>query len=120
LKGFPIGSKLLPHLIALPTNRLQDVLANLVALSHSSASNSKDSTLRNADTLHAAIDFDMADHWNASCSDFIRRAPRQIVVHAVIEAKGKDLGAKLDKLMEDERTAEATKLPADTGWPSKP
>lgn len=119
LKGYPTGGKLLPYLIALPTTKLQDILANLVALSFSSTSNSKE-TQRNADTLHAAIDFDMAEHWNVSCDDFISRAPRPVVVQAVTEAKGKDLGAKLDKLKKDERTAEATKLLAGTGWLPKP
>ncbi|WCE02813.1 ParB/RepB/Spo0J family partition protein [Pseudoxanthomonas sp. JBR18] len=115
LKALSKGDKLLPHLIALPTPKLQDLNAILVALSFSSTSANK-GAIKNADLLHQAIGFDMAEHWNVSCDDFISRAPRALVVKAVSETKGKELGEKLDKLKKDERVAEATKLLTGTGW----
>lgn len=115
LKGLPTGGKLLPHLVALPNSKLQELHAVLVALSFSSTSADK-AAIKNADLLHQVIGFDMAEHWNVSCDDFISRAPRALVVQAVTQAKGKEHGAKLDKLKKDERVAEATKLLSGTGW----
>jgi ParB family chromosome partitioning protein len=71
-------------------------------------------------TLHAAIGFDMADHWNAGCDNFLGRIPAALVLEAVTEAKGKDVAATLNGLRKDELIAQAAKLLAGTGWLPKP
>lgn len=70
--------------------------------------------------LHAAIGFDMADHWTPACDNFLARIPAALVVEAVTEAKGKDAAATLTGLKKDALVAEAAKLLAGTGWLPKP
>jgi ParB family chromosome partitioning protein len=70
--------------------------------------------------LHTAIGFDMADHWNAGCDNFLARIPAALVSEAVTEAKGKDIAATLNGLKKDELVAQAGKLLAGTGWLPKP
>lgn len=66
--------------------------------------------------LHAAIGFDMAEHWNPTCDRFLARIPAGMVVDAVREAKGADVAATLKGLKKDELVAQAAKLLAGTGW----
>jgi ParB family chromosome partitioning protein len=51
--------------------------------------------------LHAAIGFDMADHWTPICDNFLGRIPAALVLEAVTEAKGKDVAATLVGLKKD-------------------
>lgn len=70
--------------------------------------------------LHAATALNMADHWNATCDNFLARIPAALVLEAVTEAKGKDAAATLTGLKKDELVAKAGKLLAGTGWLPKP
>jgi ParB family chromosome partitioning protein len=70
--------------------------------------------------LHAAIGFDMADHWNPTCDNYLGRIPAALILEAVTEAKGKDVAATLAGLKKDELVAQAGKLLAGTGWLPKP
>jgi ParB family chromosome partitioning protein len=70
--------------------------------------------------LHAAIGFDMADHWTPACDNFLGRIPAALVLEAVTEAKGKDVAATLNGLKKDELIAQAGKQLAGTGWLPKP
>jgi ParB family chromosome partitioning protein len=70
--------------------------------------------------LHAAIGFDLADHWTPTCDAFLARIPAALVLEAVTEAKGKEVAATLNGLKKDELVAQAAKLLAGTGWLPKP
>jgi ParB family chromosome partitioning protein len=78
--------------------------------------------------LHAAIGFDMADHWNPSCDNFLTRIPKDLVVEAVEEAckrKGmmdpKACAASVaTEKGKDAIAAAAGKFLAGSGWLPKP
>lgn len=78
--------------------------------------------------LHDAIGFDMADHWNPSCDNFLSRIPKDLVLEAVEEAckrKGmmdpKACAASVaTEKGKDAIAAAAGKFLAGSGWLPKP
>lgn len=70
--------------------------------------------------IHRITGFDMAEHWNASADDFLGRIHGDLVIEAVIEARGKAKASTLTGLKKADRVAQAAKLLAGTGWLPEP
>jgi ParB family chromosome partitioning protein len=109
----------LAWLISQPPAELQQMLAYCVAQRFGGITENEKGHAGIA-ALHAAIGFDMADHWNAGCDNFLRRIPAPLVLEAVTEVKGKAAAAAMTGLRRPAIVAEAAKLLAGTGWLPKP
>lgn len=115
----PKGTKRLPWLIQQPQADLLQMLAYLLSQTVDGLTDRPNGHDGIA-ALHAAIGFDMADHWNPACDNFLGRIPKPLVLQAVTEAKGKDAAAALASLKKADLVAEAGKQLAGTGWLPKP
>lgn len=109
----------LAWLVKQPQADLLDMLALCVAQQFGGTSESPGGHDGIAE-LHAILGFDMADHWNAGCDNFLGRIPAALVLQAVTEAKGATAAASLKGLKKDALVAEAAKHLAGTGWLPKP
>jgi ParB family transcriptional regulator, chromosome partitioning protein len=115
----PGGAKRLPWLIQQPQADLLQMLAYLTSQTMDGITE-RDNGHAGIDALHAAIGFNMADHWTPACDNFLGRIPKPLVLQAVTEAKGKDQAQALANLKNAELTAEAGKQLGGTGWLPKP
>lgn len=105
----------LAWLVKQPQADLLQLLAYALATRFDGLTESTDGH-KGIDQLHAIIGFNMADHWNPGCDNFLARIPAALTLQAVTEAKGKDAAATLTGLKKDALVAQAAKLLAGTGW----
>jgi ParB family transcriptional regulator, chromosome partitioning protein len=115
----PKGAQRLPWLIQQPQADLLQMLAYLLSQTVDGLTD-RPKGHDGIAALHAAIGFDMADHWTPACDNFLARIPKPLVLQAVTEAKGKDAATALASLKKADLVAEAGKQLAGTGWLPKP
>lgn len=105
---------LLPWLVALPMDRLCELLALCAALTVDVIAG--DAKPRVGDALAAAAGLDMADWWEPTADNFLSRAPKAQALEAVAESVSERAAAALAPLKKDRLVAEAAALIAGRRW----
>jgi len=110
--------RLLPWLIALPTDELHELLALCVALTVNTVMPADGN--HPAHELAAAVALDMAAWWEPTASNYLRQVSKALIVEAVDEGVSAEAAASLAKLKKEEMIAKAEALMAGKGWLPRP
>lgn len=117
LAQIPKGKQRLRWLLDRTEAQLLELFTVLVGTRFNASNPTSDDAL---ELLHSELGIFMNESWSPNCDNYLARIPRELVLEAVAEARGKPATAALAPLKKDALVAEAAKQLAGTGWLPKP
>lgn len=113
------AADMLPWVLSLEWDKASRLMAFCVAV-HVTGLRDSESAAAPMDALAAALNLDMADHWQATATSYFGRISKAQIVAAVTEAVDAKAAASLEGMKKDAAAAEAERITQGVRWVPEP